>query len=429
VILANYSLAVSFTSKASIFMKSRVHMTMNPAISVESIFCRDAGSALVMKLLIVLATATLFLLPSAFLAQEGSAKRTFDAAVLAIDSGNYREAEAGFKSILSTEPHNVSALANLGVLYARTHRLALAIDVYKKVLRIQPGLREIQLDLGLAYLKVEEYGQALPYFEKSHQQDPFNQQAIKLLATCLISTNRTVDGINLLKPLTETEAPDPAAEYLLGIAYSKVGQGEQAKKVFTQLFSRDATPTQTNFLLGKAYYEAVDFKAAEQAFQAVVEADASFPGAHRELGKTYIGLHRDSQARSEFESAISADPEDASAYYYLGALLVQSGRFQDGVKYLKQMQTMEPDSWAVYFYMGKAEVELHKIADAISDLVQASNLNPDDSGALYLLARAYREGGRVSDANATMQRVVALHTTALDAERHALHDAGIVKEP
>ena len=45
----------------------------------------------------------------------------------ALNSGDYPAAEAGFNKVLAADPRNVSALANLGVLYAKTHRYGKAI--------------------------------------------------------------------------------------------------------------------------------------------------------------------------------------------------------------------------------------------------------------------------------------------------------------
>src|ERR1700761_8586717 len=78
---------------------------------------------------------------------QASAKQAFDFATQALNAGNYSAAEAGFRKVLHMDPHNVSALANLGVLYAKTHRYGKAIEAYQEVLRVQPGLRAIQLDL------------------------------------------------------------------------------------------------------------------------------------------------------------------------------------------------------------------------------------------------------------------------------------------
>src|ERR1700679_4114167 len=89
-----------------------------------------------------------------------TAKQTFESATQALNAGDYPAAEAGFNQVLKLDPRNVSALSNLGVLYARTHRYGKAIEVYQRALRISPQLREIQLDLGLPYFNREVYAEA-----------------------------------------------------------------------------------------------------------------------------------------------------------------------------------------------------------------------------------------------------------------------------
>ena len=63
---------------------------------------------------------------------------------------------------------------------------------------------------------------------------------------------------------------------------------------------------------------------------------------------------------------------------------------------------------------------------AVRLLRQAVEMNPEDPGSFYLLARALRSEGHAQEANAAMQHVVQLHTSSLDAEKHALKDAGVV---
>jgi Flp pilus assembly protein TadD len=59
------------------------------------------------------------------------AKQTFEAATQALNAGDYSAAEAGFHKVLELDPRNFSALSNLGVLYAKTHRYGKAIEVYQ----------------------------------------------------------------------------------------------------------------------------------------------------------------------------------------------------------------------------------------------------------------------------------------------------------
>ena len=185
----------------------------------------------------------------------------------------------------------------------------------------------------------------------------------------------------------------------------------------------EAPASQQSFLLGEAYLEATDFPSSVQSFQATLAADPDFPGVHRELGRAYLGMHRNDKAEQELRLAIKADPHDGSALYSLGALLVQLSRWSDGTAFLEQAQTVAPDSWATAFYLGKARFEMHDTAAAEKQLRVAAKLNPDEPGAPYLLARIVRAQGHTEEAARLMERVAALHATALDAEKNAVDRA------
>src|SRR5258708_29258355 len=98
-----------------------------------------------MKRLAAAVAIVLLSTPPTGLAAPDTARQTFESAMQALNAGDYPAAEAGFNKILATDPRNVSALANLGVLYAKTHRYGKAIQVYQRALRASPQLREIQL--------------------------------------------------------------------------------------------------------------------------------------------------------------------------------------------------------------------------------------------------------------------------------------------
>ena len=63
-------------------------------------------------------------------AADQPAKAAFDQAAQALEAGDYAAAEKGFKLVLRQEPNNVAAVANLGIIYARTNRGDEAITAY-----------------------------------------------------------------------------------------------------------------------------------------------------------------------------------------------------------------------------------------------------------------------------------------------------------
>ncbi len=343
----------------------------------------------------------------------------FNRAAQAMQAGEYAQAEAGFRQVLAADANNLAALGNLGVLYARTHRFTDAIAVDQLALKLNPEDKGVLLNLGLAYLKQEDYARAQPYLERLDARGTGGTRAAVLLATSLVMGNAPQRGLDLLLS-RKLELSDPSALYLEAVAYARLGQTEAGEKIFAQLLSGSSTRAQASFLLGQALHDGHRLQEAADSFQQTLQRDPAYPGAHRELGKVYISMQHFPDAERELRAAIAQDSKDGSALYFLGALLVQSARPPDGVPYLLQAQALLPDSWAIPFYLGKADLSEHHADAAIAFFRQAASMNANEPQVFYLLALALRASGQNAEAKAAMDRVAALHSTALDVERQAM---------
>jgi tetratricopeptide (TPR) repeat protein len=334
-------------------------------------------------------------------------KAVFDRAVQALVAGDYATAEQGFKQVLSQQPGNVGALGDLGILYARTNRPDLAIDYYRRALKLSPNDKAILLNLALVHLKQEAHRKALPLLERVVVLDPKHLQARQLLALCRIYAGQPAQAIQDLERLRVGAPPDEHLLFLLGFAYLKNHQQDAAKPVFEQMFTL-AGPARTQFLLGKASYESALFDKAEESFQEVRRLDPDFPGLHVALGKLYVSQRKSAEAIQELEAALKQDANDEEAQYYLGSLLVQEKRYEDAIAHLELARKQAPDSWAVWFNLGKARLQLRQAAEAIPLLRRAAELNPDDSSVYFQLAKALQADGKKEEAGRAFRRAQEL---------------------
>ena len=337
----------------------------------------------------------------------------------ALQKSDYAAAEQAFQQILRTEPKNVGALGNLGIVYARTNRPAKAIGIYQQALAESPDDAALLLNLGLAYLKQEDYRNALASFLRVESIDPANRQVQELAASCRIYTGDLERAISELETLRRAEPNKPGLLYLLGVAYSRAKQPEKAKAVLTELLSV-VDPVQASFLLGKAYYEGGQFASAETSFLAVLAKQPDFPQARLGLAKVYISERENTKALDTLRAILAKEPSDLDANYFAGALLVQEGRFSEATPYLEAARPSLPDSWALYFYLGKAALRSGHNAQAITLLQHSAQLNPDEESVYYLLAQALNSAGRSDDAKQALQRVRVLKAAAVRKEERSL---------
>ncbi len=86
--------------------------------------------------------------------------------------GKVAEAEAGWRSLLSSQPDDAEAYAHLGLLQAHQEHYKEAIVLYRKALSLNPKMPSLRLNLGLAYFKAGDLLAAIQTFEPLLKSEP-----------------------------------------------------------------------------------------------------------------------------------------------------------------------------------------------------------------------------------------------------------------
>ncbi len=327
-------------------------------------------------------------------------------------SGDLAGAASGFRQVLKTEPDNIGALGNLGVVYSRLDRPAEAIAVYQRAMKLAPGEPGLWLNLGLAHLKQEDYAAAKPLFAKLDASRAASLQSRELLATCRLYTGELALALEAL----ETLPASPGVLFLRAVGELKLKRSDRARAIFDQLLG-SAPPAQAQFLLGKAYAENTLFEEASAAFRKAAELDPDLAGVHLELGKTALSLRDNAGAERHLRDALTRNPNHAETAYYLGALLTVSGRDAEAIPLLEKARAARPDGWGAYYYLGRAHLQAGRATAAIPLLDKAAKLNMNEGAIYYQLARALQAAGRANEAQQARVKVAALKQKAARDER------------
>ncbi len=339
--------------------------------------------------------------------QTVSTERIFAAAAQHLESGHYAEAEAAFTQVLAREPNNLGALGNLGVLYSRQNRPQKAVDTYRRALLLVPNEPGLLLNLGLAYLKLDDYPQAKPLFAALAKTTAARQrQARELLAICQLQTGETALAIKNLEELAQGAEVSPGVYHFLALAYTKQKDLTHAEQALTELF-RKLPPAQAHYLEGRVWYDSAVFPRALASFEKAAQADPRLPGLALETGKTHVSLRNTSAALQQLRHATQTS-EDVEANYFLGALLVQEGQYEEAAPLLKSVAESRPDLWGTHYYLGKAQLALGRAAAALPLLQRAAVRAPNEAAVQYQLARALQALGRKAEAQQAFARVARL---------------------
>jgi tetratricopeptide (TPR) repeat protein len=342
------------------------------------------------------------------------AREAFDGAVRSLSANDLSAAEHGFRQVLKHQPNHVGALGNLAVVYSRMGRFADAVRIGRRALKIAPADPQLNLNIGLAYLKQDDFKSAKPHLEKTVAALPENVQARELLATAELFTGEVGDAIERLEALRSSGGT--SILYLLSIAYLKQQHREKARVAIEELFQK-LPPAQAHFLAGRANYESTLFETAAAELEKARDLDPNIPGLWRELGKTSVSLRRAADARKALEEAVRRDQTDAEARYFLGALLVQDGSAAEGVAHLEKTREARPEFWGAYYYLGKAALARSAPAEAARLLKKGSELRPDDASVLYQLMRALKAAGQDEESRTVGRRLTEVRAKTQEREQ------------
>jgi tetratricopeptide (TPR) repeat protein len=341
---------------------------------------------------------------------------TFNSAATALSRGELQAAEQGFSTVLKSQPNNIGALGNLGVIYSRTGRTHDAIDVYKRALKVAPNTPGLILNLGLAYLKEENHAAAKPLFEQILSRNPSDARTRELLASTQVYTGEPGKALGAL----ETLPSNPNVIYLTGLAHLKLGDREKAHHYLDELLPAAMSPAQAALLRGKAYYDQTLFDDAVREYRKARELDPSLPGVSLELARALISIRDNESAEAELRTLLKQQPRDAETLYLMGALLVLQGKEADAEPLLEVSRQARPDGWGAYFYLGRAKLQTGDGEAAVKLLERANELNRDDATVLYQLSRALKAVGRDADARKASARVAELKRQGVARDQGAV---------
>ncbi len=99
------------------------------------------------------------------------------AAQLDFSTGNYAEAEEGYRQFLRLKPDSVECLCNLAVIKIRTHKLGEAEELLEQAVSIRNNYGQAYYLLGVIYLSQNKMDDALTNLDESLKYDPENAKA------------------------------------------------------------------------------------------------------------------------------------------------------------------------------------------------------------------------------------------------------------
>ncbi|HYP28378.1 MAG TPA: tetratricopeptide repeat protein [Blastocatellia bacterium] len=286
-------------------------------------------------------------------------------ALLASDRGDMNEAIKGFRQTLTLDPNQLGALQ----------------------------------DLGLAYIKLSKWPEAIEALADLSKRRADSVEAAYFHAIALFNAGRAAEAESETRRALRLEAGAAAAHTLLGIILaSKGGADPEAIESLTQAVALDPNSFDAQFYLGRVQYSALEYQAAAKALAAAVKLNPKHVEARFFLGTALEGAGNSDAALSEYQEIVRLAPESAFGQTGLGALLVKQGKLNEAIEALRRATSIDPKSFEAHWALGRALALAERYPEAIESFQAAVAIIPDRSDAHYQLGLALRRAGRAEEA-------------------------------
>jgi tetratricopeptide (TPR) repeat protein len=270
---------------------------------------------------------------------------------------DFAGADQALRAYLESHRNSSDALYMLGFVLNRENRAADSLAIYTRAAAITPPTADDFTIIGLDYVLLVDYADAIKWLEKSVALDGQNKDAWYYLGRAYYTRSRLTEARKAFQKVLDLDPRNAKAENNLGL-----------------IFESDAQPA-----------EAMD------AYQKAIAWDEGNP-------------HRSEQP-----------------YVNLGSLLLEQGRIKDAIAPLESAVKLTPDQAYCRLRLGTAYFRDGQMGKAQRELEKATELDPKSAIAHYQLGRLYKETHQLDRARIEFQQTDRLQTQAAGSGTGAKH--------
>ncbi len=287
------------------------------------------------------------------------------------------KAMAEFRRVVDLEPRHSEALYMLGQLHLVEKDFETAIDVFSRLIQVQPDFLRGYYFKAIAHVELEQMELAIRALEGSLKIRGNGFDSLKLLATLYEETGQYEKAFETYAEAMKYRS-DPEVRQRLGNLLESGRSFSNVIPVLTELVSQVPENLEIKVKLGQALEEDSRFLEAREIFSEVLEKDPRHVGAQYELGRTQAELGERRQAIRTFldllETTDSADMEDSSglrqyrilSQELLGLLYQQTQQFDKAIAQFREMNRNHPDHYVPRLRLVYAFKEAGRLTEALS---------------------------------------------------------------
>lgn len=193
-------------------------------------------------------------------------------------------------------------------------------------------------------------------------------------ASLAIEEGKETSVIPLLLRVVAKDPQVQAAQYYLGIAYSRKGNFAKAIPPLRKAVELRPDALMAQYELAICLYETGDLNTAAAHFEILVENRPDWSDARYSLASVYARTGRPQDAAKNLLEVLQGEPDHYRANLLLGRMLFLNGTFDEALPYLEKAVAVQTDSGEAHSFLADEYDKLGRAADAAREQAEAQRL-------------------------------------------------------
>ena len=211
-------------------------------------------------------------------------------------------------------PQPVADFLELGLTRAQSGDVTGAIEALEVAIAAageSAAAAEPNYYLGLIYLEIGHFDEAMSYLTAATEADPAMLLAWMALGSANLGSGHPVQAIDIFTRVLEVNPNQVTALINRGQAYTHISANDRAMADFDRAIELDETAAAAYFNRGALFLQSGDPAAAVEDFTSVLDNDASRGEAHFNRAVAYIDLGETDAAINDLVIFLAFQPQEA----------------------------------------------------------------------------------------------------------------------
>jgi len=295
--------------------------------------------------------------------------------------GSFEEAQVIYEQILKSQPGHFDAMQLLGVLFVQIKKYLEAIELLSKALEINPNHAGAYSNRGIALKELRRFDEALASYDQAISVNPGYLDAYSNRGNVLQELKRFDEALASYDQAIAINPDYTEAYYNRGNVLQELKRFDEALASYDQAIAINLDYTEAYYNRGTILQELKRFDEALASYDQAIAINPDYAEAYNNRGVALKKLKRHDEALASYDQAIAINPDYAEAYNNRGNALQEDKFFDEALASYKQAIEINPDYAEAYYNCGVIFQSRKHLDEAINNYNHAININPNHVNA------------------------------------------------